>query len=413
MATERLPSYVSPRDLAGGKRAYFWTRPSWAKPPAERHGKTCPVVSTALGTDLATAITRANALNEAFRQWRKGEGAKLTPGTVRWLFDWYRKLERFTALRHNTRAGYKLAMEQVCAIEMRSGTLGQRRAPAIDATAADSLYKKAKAKHGDRQSAYMMQVCRLVWNQAQRHGKATGVKENPFAGMGIQSSSGAGRGNRAATRAEYDAYRAAARAMGKQSMATAAAICFEACQRVYDAFGFEDPDGRVTRGVTWGGYVPAERIGLIQSKTGNVVDIPLVDGTGDDRVELYPELEAELARMKRGADDALIVRDERTGKPYTPTYQVQLHRRIRKAAGLPDDLKFTSFRHGGITEIGDSGTDDVRAVSGHSTLEVTRIYNKANQEKARRIASRRREHIAIVAAGAVAGQVDGDAADRK
>ena len=57
-----------------------------------------------------------------------------------------------------------------------------------------------------------------------------------------------------------------------------------------------------------------------------------------------------------------------------------------------------------------SGTDDVRAVSGHSTLEVTRIYNKANQEKARRIATRRREHIAVIAAGAAEHDEDQEAA---
>lgn len=405
MATERLPAYVQVHKRAGGQRAYYWVRPKWASPPAMRHGRTCPVVSSPLGTDVGDAIARAKALNEAFRQWREGETAQPAPGTVAWLFDWYRRLEKFTDLRHNTRTGYKLAMDQVAAIDLRAGTVGQRRAVGLDATAADALYKKARAKHGDRQSSYMMQVCRLVWNQAVRHTKTTGLKENPFAGMGIKSSSGSGKGNRAATRAEYDLYRDTARGMGKQSMAAAAAICFEACQRVYDAFGFEDPDGRISRGVRWGGYRPGETIGLIQSKTGNVVSIPLVDGEGEDRVELYPELEEELSRATRGADDALIVRDERTGAGYTKDYMTKLHRRIREKAGLPADLKFTSFRHGGITEIGDSGTDDVRAVSGHSTLEVTRIYNKANQEKARRIATRRREHIAVIAAGA-AGQDD-------
>ena len=187
-------------------------------------------------------------------------------------------------------------------------------------------------------------------------------------------------------------------------MATAAAICFEACQRVYDAFGFEDPDGRVSRGVRWGGYVPGERIGLIQSKTGNVVDIPLVDTIDGERLDLYPELEAEIRRIDRRDAADLIILDERTGQAYTKDYMNKLHRRIRDKAGLPAELKFTSFRHGGITEIGDSGTDDVRAVSGHTTLEVTRIYNKANHEKAKRIAARRREHIALVTAGTAAAE---------
>ena len=68
-------------------------------------------------------------------------------------------------------------------------------------------------------------------------------------------------------------------------------------------------------------------------------------------------------------------------------------------AGLPDDLRFTGFRRGGLTKIGDAGEDDVCAISGHGALEITRIYNKANQAKAKRIAARRREHIAIVTAG--------------
>ena len=47
----------------------------------------------------------------------------------------------------------------------------------------------------------------------------------------------------------------------------------------------------------------------------------------------------------------------------------------------------------GITEIGDAGEDDVRAVSGHKTLAITRMYNKANAEKARRIGAARWAHL--------------------
>ncbi|WP_419827698.1 tyrosine-type recombinase/integrase [Sphingomonas sp.] len=412
MATERLPSYVNVRRLAGGKRAYYWIRPAWADPRladakdekvrarAVRHGRTCPVISTALGTELSAAIAKADVLNATFAEWREGSPEKPTTGTIRWLFDWYRRHERFTGLRHASRAGYRIAMDAVDAIEMRTGTFGLRQAAAVDAAAADTLYRKAREKHGERQGAYMMQVCRLVWNQAVRYGKATGVKANPFSGMGIKASSGAGRGNRAATRAEYDAYRAKARELGRQSMATAAALCFEGCQRVTDAFGFVDPDGH-ERGIRWSGYRPGGELRLIQSKTGNAVEIPLTDTIGGEVVALYPELEEEMARTDRPDDpEAMIVRDERTGQPYTSGYAKTLHRRIRDAAGLPKDLRFTSFRHGGLTEIGDSGEADVRAISGHSTLEVTRIYNKANTEKAKRIAAARREHIGRLTAGA-------------
>jgi integrase len=411
LATERLPAYVNVRRLAGGKRAFYWIRPAWADPKyaeakdekvrarAVRHGRTCPVISTALGSELAAAVAKADNLNATFAEWRQGTAGKPTTGTIRWLLEWYRRHERFTGLRHATRAGYRHAMDAIDAMEMKSGVFGLRQASAVDATAADTLYRKAREKHGERQGAYMMQVCRLVWNQAVRHGKATGVKANPFAGMGIKASSGAGRGNRAATRAEYDAYRAKAREVGRQSMATAAALCFECCQRVTDAFGFPDGDG-VERGIRWSGYTPGAAVCLVQSKTGNAVEIPLVDTIGREIVALYPELEEELSRTPRPDDpDAMIVRDERTGAPYSTHYMAKVHRRIRVAAGLPADLRFTSFRHGGLTEIGDSGEADVRAISGHSTLETTRIYNKANVEKAKRIAAARRDHIGRLTAG--------------
>lgn len=420
MATVKLPAYVKKKPLAAGRVGYFWERPSWADPKhaksddearrrlAVRNGKTCPVASTPLGTDVAEAITKGEALVEAFRQWCTGEGARLTPGTIRWLFAWYREQDEYLSRKFITRKGYKDAMTMVEEIAMKNGVFGDRRATAIDTEAADKLYKLARTKHGERQGGYMMQVCRLVWNVAGRRPRETGIphKQNPFSGMGISSSSGKakGAGNRNATRAEYDSYREAARAMGKQSMATAAALCFEGCQRVWDAFGFEDPDGAV-RGIKWEGYRPGEWLDLVQSKTGTFVRIPLSDmlvteGT-PEKVWLFPELEAELALSRAGLDSpsGMIVLDERTGQPYTYDYMAKLHRRIRKKAGLPADLRFTSFRHGGATEIGDSGEADTRAATGHKTLDTTAIYNKANIEKARRIALMRRQHIAQITAG--------------
>ncbi|WP_380925402.1 hypothetical protein [Sphingomonas leidyi] len=422
MASAKLPTYVNTRRLAGGVTGYFWCRPAWADPKlasdadpivrrkALRNGKTCPVESTPLGTDLAEVITRARVLNETFKAWRLGEQQELTPGTVAWLFDWYRKQDRFTSKRHQTRTGYRRQMDFVEAMPMKVGTFGQRQAGAVDGPVADRLYKNAVEKHGERTGSYMMQVCRLVWSLASRPGysKTTGVKVNPFKGMGIKASSGHGKGNRAATRAEYDRYRETARAMGKQSMATAAALCFETCQRVFDVFGIADPDGRVVRGFFWDDYQPGERITVVQSKTGKTIVLPLVDGEGEDAIALYPELEEELARTPRGegAGRQMIVRDERTGQAYGIDYMQKLHRRICDKAELPKDLRFTSFRHGGITEIGDAGEDDTRPVSGHSKLETTAIYNKANQLKARRIARARREHVALITGGAKGAEED-------
>jgi hypothetical protein len=414
MANVRLPAYTRARKLASGQLGYFWELPPWARPtkdpatgrlvPAMRAGRPCALVSSALGTDLPTAIRKADNLNEALKEWRTGEGgAGLLKGSVEWLFAWYREQDRFKKNTAKTRRDYKALMNMLAALETKAGAppLGKRMANKVDASVADRLYRKLRER-GDRQATYAMQVCRLVWTWATRHHRVTGVKENPFSGMGLKSTAKAG--NRATTRAEYNLYRQTAREMGFQSMATAAALAFECCQRVWDVFGFEDPEGVEHRGIEWAGYQPGVQIALVQSKTGNAVVLPLtVEVPGDDgaaeSVQLYPELEEELARARAaaatGAD--VIVTEERSGRKYKERRMSSVHRAICVKAGLPKDMTFTGFRHGGITEIGDAGESDVRAVSGHKTLAVTGIYNKASAEKARRIGAARREHIKGVA----------------
>jgi hypothetical protein len=87
------------------------------------------------------------------------------------------------------------------------------------------------------------------------------------------------------------------------------------------------------------------------------------EGGGVERVPLHPELEEELAQPRAAATSATgpIVVEERSGKRYVERRMSNVHRKIRDAAGLPKDRTFTRFRHGGITEIGDAGEDDVRA----------------------------------------------------
>ncbi|MCI1143091.1 hypothetical protein MOP88_13605 [Sphingomonas sp. WKB10] len=213
----------------------------------------------------------------------------------------------------------------------------------VDAGVADKLYKKLRER-GERQATYAMQVCRLVWTWAARHHRVTGVKENPFAGMGLKST--AAKGNRATTRPEYDLYRATAREMGYQSMATAAALTFECCQRVWDVFGFEDAEGVEHRGIAWSGYAPGDQISLVRSKTGNVVVLPLMIDVAGEGVHLYPDLEAELARTPIVGDT--IVVEERSGKKYKERRMSSVHRAICDKAGLPKDTdvhRLPPWRH--------------------------------------------------------------------
>jgi len=66
-------------------------------------------------------------------------------------------------------------------------------------------------------------------------------------------------------------------------------------------------------------------------------------------------------------------------------------RRICRAAGLPDSITFTSFRHGGHTEGGDAGLTDaqMRALGGHKTTAALLRYAKETDTQ-RQIGARKR-----------------------
>ena len=354
-----------------------------------RNGRPCPAQAENLGTNLATAIERAAIQNEALDAWRAGIVQQLRPGSVAWLFAWYRDQDRYTSKAAKTRKDYLLIMNRLVDEPMKLGTLGQRRAGAVNATAADTIYKRWRTKHGERQASYAMQVARLVWNWAVRHHDVTGVTSNPFSGMGIASTPA--EGNRETSRAEYDLYRKTARELKWQSMATAAALSFELCQRVWDVFGFEDPDGVKKRGFIWSDYIEGVSIAYSQSKTGKAMTIPLVEEIGDEAIPLFPTLEEELALMPRKA--LVIVVDEKTGLPLTYDQMNKRHRKICDKAGLPKEMTFTGFRHGGSTELGDAGVADIRPISGHLILDTTAIYNKVNRVKAAQAAAARRDYV--------------------
>lgn len=402
MARILLPRYFRAKKLklergAQPVTAYYWERPTWAKPPVERHGRLCPVESEALGTDLAAAIGKAELLNRHFDEWRIGVDMKPAEGTVKALFAWYRTLDRFKDLGARSMRDYRHYMSVLESFQLKTTTFGQRRAAEVEARHVDSMYRALLKNRGKRAAAYCMQVAKRVWNEAIRHRKLKGP--NPFEKMGLDMR--AEKGNRETSRAEYDLFRATAREMGIQSMAAAAALSFELVRRVTDVFGytFGRPEDECPL-IAWEDYEPGRQITLRQHKTGDGQIIPLrgdPDPESDDedvRTKgplLYPALEEELARLKRGKGHIII--DEGTGKRYEEQRAIRVFKKIKKAAGLPAGMTLTGFRHGGATELGDAGVSDIRPISGHRTLEQTGTYNKASQAKARSAGAKRLEHV--------------------
>jgi hypothetical protein len=276
-------------------------------------------------------------------------------------------------------------------VQLKTTTFGAMRVSAIRARHADALVAHIAATRGDRTGRYAMQVGRRIWYEAARDSGGG----NPFARMGLSNK--ATKGNRPTSRAEYDAYREQARSMGRQSMATAAALAFELVRRASDVFGYVTP-GEDPGGIYWEDYEAGETILLRQHKTGAVQVLPLAD---DEGLPLYPDLEAELERTPRGRPDieidgrpmTPIVVDEETGKRYLEDRSRRVFRNIRDKAKLPAEMSLTGFRHGGATELGDAGVDDIRPVSGHVTREMADVYDKVTIAKARRAGQKRRAMI--------------------
>ena len=88
-----------------------------------------------------------------------------------------------------------------------------------------------------------------------------------------------------------------------------------------------------------------------------------------------------------------MILDERTGKRYNEDGMGRQFRRIRDKEGLPSEMTPTGFRHGGMTEMGDAGIEDTRAVGGHDTLQQTATYKKARERQSRIIGEQRRRHV--------------------
>ena len=67
-------------------------------------------------------------------------------------------------------------------------------------------------------------------------------------------------------------------------------------------------------------------------------------------------------------------------------------KRVIRAAGLRDELTFTSFRHGGFTETGDAGLTDreIMAQGRHKSPKVLPRYVKATMKQVEAGAKKRR-----------------------
>jgi hypothetical protein len=380
-----LPRYVERRWTKSGWTYHFHV-PTWAK----RAG--CPMHTEALGPDINAAIRRAETvLLPSFDAWRSGDTKTATTpvvaavGTLNWVFAEYRADRRYTKLDAKTKRNHDHGFKLVGGYELKDGTrLGARRVVLVDTALTDALYEKLLVQTdddgnviGERRTTvnHAMKSCRRAWKIAARRNPGKLPLVNPFAQMGLQSSD---RETPTATYDEMMAFRAKARELGLPSLATAALIAWEWLQREVDIFATFDVMH----------YRPKERptmVRVMHAKTREENWIPLFTDTG---AAVYPELMTELDAIKHERIGGLmLVRDwgERGPWPTWPKPDMpdftHLSRKVKeviRAAGLRDELSFTSFRHGGFTETGDAELTDreIMAQGRHKSVKVLPKYVK-------------------------------------
>jgi len=404
----KKPRYTNKKWLSGQRRwAYYFTVPSWART------RGCKVEDKALGTDREDAFDYVETvLLPQFDSWRTSGLSDLVEvrgavGTFDWLVASFKDSKKFKELSDGQRRNHERGFAMVADFVVKDGRrVGSLALTGISTNMADKLFEKLLVVEEEDEQGniikrerkttvnHAMKSCRRAWNVVWRAEPTTVPKVNPFARMGLNESS---KPNADATFDQLKAFVAQADKEKRSSLGTAAMITWEWLQRGEHIF----------RSFEVAHYRPKERpddVRIVHPKTGKEVWWPLFDPEQTERVPLFPELMARLDVIKRERIGGLMLvrdwKDDKEGRPLPwptgnkgdLTYMRHEVKRIAKAAGLPEAITFTSFRHGGLTETGDADMTDreILAQSAQTSPKVLPRYVKKTMKQVANGARKRR-----------------------
>ncbi|GGI34003.1 hypothetical protein GCM10010987_77250 [Bradyrhizobium guangdongense] len=397
--TPALPRYCRRKALKHGGWAYFFEPPTWAC----KQG--CTVKSEALGRDYAAAVDRVeNVLLPAFDSWRSGgrtdmSPASLAPGTFDWLVWSFKAHQKWKEIDHKTQRLYGQGLALFANHELKDGSrAGSKPISAFTKGFVDAVYAKllvverqladgTTVKYERRRFANAaMTACRRAWFVGQRAHETKVPEMNPFSRMGLRSRTPGlpRRETPTAKWAELVAFRHAAQKLGFSSIATAALLSWEWLQREEHVFGIFEiahyrPEGR------------PDSVRILHPKNGEEAWWPLFDESG---TALFPELMTELDAIKQRQTSGLVFRRDHPHRRSSVSlpwiterkdlrYLRSVVKKIIAAAGLRNELSFTSFRHGGFTEGADSDLTDseLRTAGRHRSNYQLPTYAKRTRKQ--------------------------------
>lgn len=309
-------------------------------------------------------------VQRAFQDWKDAQrdNIHIEPHTVDYLVSYYYTTKEFKErLTESSKIHYRLALRSATEIVMENSSkpFGDFYYNRVDAVVADRLYLAIKTRFSAHRAAHAIKALRRVWYVCARHGK-TAFDTNPFKKMGV---AGLPRRTVRWTPKEIDQFIKTADEMGYEAVGTLALMCYELCQRPVDM-----------RKVTWDAIIDGAFV-FEQQKTGVQVEIPISD-----------ELQARLDTLPRSNEYNNVVINPLTQKPFDRRLYNKYAQIVRDKAGLPEHLKLGDLRRTGATELAHSGctNTEMRAVTGHKSLDVLSIYIVPTAKMARSAMSKRR-----------------------
>ncbi len=353
---------------------HFVIRPSGfyfqATPVMKRAG----IFSEALGKEITAAFARAEALNAAWDEIRRGlepVGRRpALPGTLSHLVEELRGSAEWSdkAPRTIEELEYALAI-----IEPIFGAYALEQ---ITPDACRAFYDALREQGSVHRAARVMKWLRYLFNFAMRYQKAD---SNPTLAVRIKHP----KAREALwSKDQIKAVIAKASEVGRPCIALAVQIAYATALREGDVLA-----------LTWGQF-DGERLVLTQAKTGKNISCPLTPETIEG---------IEAWRANAGAiplATAPIIRGPH-GRPYKKDNFTHRFRDICRAVGVPDDLQFRDLRRTTATELAAAGATaaEIAAVTGHSITRSQRIldtYVRTGEDIARNAQAKRNKARAKV-----------------
>jgi len=304
------------------------------------------------------AEDHAKMVSQMYQEVRRQEKSSLhiASGTVISLVASYKRTNAYISLSANTKRSYNQMLNGVFDIRLgkSSKTIGQMNAKHITPMIAEQIYTHLKDNISEHRANHSIKVLARVWGIAITK---LLVRSNPFRNMGLRtlpSRTVLWEPEQVLHFIDH------ADSRGCWGIGTMALLCWDLCQRPGDM-----------RQLTWGNYIDGA-FDFVQEKTKVRMTIPA-----------SPRL-VERLRGHLEAPDVIICRASTKTVGMDRHAAYKLCARIRKSAGLPDELRMSDLRRTGATEMAEAGCteDELRATTGHRSRDVLASYVRPTRKLA-------------------------------